>query len=83
MLRQDPPDHTRLRSLVNKAFTPRAVERLRGRVHEIVSELLDAAARQGGMDLIADFAYPLPVTVICELLGVPIRRPRALPRVDS
>jgi pimeloyl-[acyl-carrier protein] synthase len=72
MLRQDPPDHTRLRSLVNKAFTPRAVERLSGRVHEIVSELLDAAARQGGMDLIADFAYPLPVTVICELLGVPV-----------
>jgi len=71
MLRQDPPDHTRLRGLVNKAFTPRAVERLRARVHQIVDELLDTASEHGGMDLIADFAYPLPVTVICELLGVP------------
>jgi pimeloyl-[acyl-carrier protein] synthase len=72
MLRQDPPDHTRLRGLVNKAFTPRAVERLRTRVQQIVDKLLDAASDDGGMDLIADFAYPLPVTVICELLGVPV-----------
>lgn len=71
LLGLDPPDHTRLRNLVMKAFTPRMVERLRPRVEEIVSGLLDEAEAKGGFDLIADFAYPLPVTVIAEMLGVP------------
>src|SRR5690606_34049935 len=63
--------HTRLRKLVSKAFTPRSVERLRPRVQELVDGLLDEAEERGGMELIHDFAYPLPVTVICELMGVP------------
>ncbi len=71
MLFKDPPDHTRLRTLVNKAFTPRVVERLRARIQEIVDELLDDAEQRGEMDVIADFAYPLPVRVIAEMLGVP------------
>jgi cytochrome P450 len=71
MLFKDPPDHTRLRTLVNKAFTPRVVERMRVRVQEIVDDLLDQAAPRGEMDVIADFAYPLPVRVIAEMLGVP------------
>ena len=73
MLFRDPPDHTRLRTLVNKAFTPRAIENLRPRVQEIVDELLDAVQLDGGMDLVAAFAYPLPVLVICEMLGVPAK----------
>jgi len=71
MLRSDPPDHTRLRGLVSKAFTPRTVEALRSRVEAIVQELLDRAAADGGMDAIRGLAYPLPVVVIAELLGVP------------
>jgi pimeloyl-[acyl-carrier protein] synthase len=71
MLFVDPPDHTRLRALVNKAFTPAAVERLRPRVEAIVAELLDRVAGAGAMDVVEDLAYPLPVTVICELFGVP------------
>jgi pimeloyl-[acyl-carrier protein] synthase len=71
MLLQDPPDHTRLRTLVNKAFTPRVIEGLRGWIQQMVDALLDAAADRGEMDLIADFAYPLPVSVICEMVGVP------------
>lgn len=67
----DPPDHTRLRRLVNQAFTPRAVESLRPRIQEIVDSLLAAVGDAGEMELIADLAYPLPVTVICEMLGVP------------
>jgi cytochrome P450 len=72
MLRSDPPDHTRLRSLVSKAFTPRTVEALRPRIEAIVNEQLDAVADTGGMDVIAQVACPLPVTVIAEMLGVPI-----------
>jgi pimeloyl-[acyl-carrier protein] synthase len=71
MLFVDPPDHTRLRTLVNKAFTPAAVERLRPRVEELVAGLLDRAAGTGAMDVVEELAYPLPVTVICELFGVP------------
>jgi hypothetical protein len=72
MLDRDPPDHTRLRSLVSKAFTPRVVEGIRPRIQEIVDDLLDRAEDQGAMDLIEDFAYPIPVIVICEMLGVPV-----------
>lgn len=71
MLFLDPPDHTRLRALVSKAFTPRVVERLRPRVEEIVDGILERAARAGTMELVSELAYPLPVTVIAELLGVP------------
>lgn len=71
MLSVDPPDHTRYRRLVSKAFTPRAVEALRPRVRELASELLDDVADTGRMDLIGDYAGLLPVAVICEVLGVP------------
>jgi cytochrome P450 len=67
----DPPDHTRLRGLVNKAFTPRVVEHLRDRVQQIVDELIGSAAAKGEIEVIEDLAYPLPVRVICEMLGVP------------
>ena len=72
MLDRDPPDHTRLRSLVSKAFTPRVVEGLRPRIQQIVDELLDRAEAHRSMDLIEEFAYPIPVIVICEMLGVPV-----------
>ena len=71
MLQQDPPDHTRLRGLVVKAFTARRVEDMRPRIQAIVDQAIDRVAPQGQMDLIADFAYRLPVTVICEMLGIP------------
>jgi hypothetical protein len=71
MLFQDPPDHTRLRGLVSKAFTPRVVEGLRGRIQGVVDEAIDGAAARGRMDIIADLAYPLPTTVIAELIGIP------------
>ncbi len=71
LLNTDPPDHTRLRSLVSKAFTPRMVELLRPRIQQITDELLDAVQDRGQMDLIADFAFPLPITVISEMLGIP------------
>lgn len=67
----DPPDHTRLRALVTKAFTPRVVEGLRPRIQQLVDDLIDRAAERGSIEVIEDFAYPLPVTVICEMLGVP------------
>jgi pimeloyl-[acyl-carrier protein] synthase len=73
MLDRDPPDHTRLRGLVSKAFTPRALERLRPGIQQIVDGLLDEAQSRGSMDLIEEFAYPLPVRVICEMLGVPVK----------
>lgn len=72
ILRQDPPDHTRLRKLMNMAFRPRAVEALRERVVKLVDELLDQAAARGEMDVIADLALPVPSTVICEMMGVPL-----------
>jgi cytochrome P450 len=67
----DPPVHTRLRKLLNKGFSPAAINALRGRIEAIVDELLDAVLERGEMDVIADFAYPLPATVIGEILGVP------------
>lgn len=72
MLRRDPPDHDRLRRLVSKAFTPRAVEAMRGRVEQLVDELLDALPRAGSIELVRDLAAPLPVSVIAEMLGVPL-----------
>jgi cytochrome P450 len=71
MLDTDPPDHERLRALVSKAFTLRLIERMRPRVQAIADGLLDAVKDRGEMDLIDDYAFPLPITVIAELLGVP------------
>ena len=71
MLQQDPPNHTRLRKLVAKAFTPRAAEKLRPRAREIVREELDRALAEGEFDLVARLALPLPSRLICEMLGVP------------
>src|SRR3954470_21308105 len=71
MLSADPPEHTRLRRLVNKVFTAGRIEALRPRVQEIANDLVDRLDG-GRADLIADFAFPLPITVICELLGVPL-----------
>ena len=71
MLNSDPPEHTRLRRLVSKAFTPRAVENLRPRIQDIVDELLADVAGKGEMDLVQAVGYPLPVIVIAEMLGVP------------
>jgi cytochrome P450 len=71
MLYQDPPDHTRLRSLVVKAFTARRVEDMRPRIQEVVDQTLDRISGQGHMDLIEDFAFRLPVTIICDMLGIP------------
>ena len=67
----DPPDHTRLRRLVSKAFTPRRVEALRPRIAELVDSLLDEVAGERSFDVLAALGYPLPVIVICELMGVP------------
>src|SRR5688572_8158041 len=71
MLVQDPPDHTRLRGLVTKAFTARRVEEMRPRIAAIVDQLIDRVADKGAMDVIADFAHRLPVIVICDTLGLP------------
>jgi cytochrome P450 len=69
---QPPPRHTRMRSLVNRAFTPRSVERLRPRVQALVDTLLDSLEGRGEMDLVAEFAFQVPVTVICQMLGAPV-----------
>ncbi len=71
MLNRDPPDHTRLRKLVSKAFTPRRIENLRPRVQELVDASLDRAAEAGEMELMADYAFALPFAVISEMLGMP------------
>jgi cytochrome P450 len=72
MLWRDPPAHTRLRAIVGRAFTAKVAERLRPHARALAEGLIDAAAHRGGMDLIADFAVPLPCIVIAELLGVPV-----------
>lgn len=71
ILSSDPPRHNQLRALVSQAFTPRAIEQMAGDIQRIVNELLDAVADAGRMDVITDLAYPLPVTVIADMLGVP------------
>jgi cytochrome P450 len=71
VLYMDPPEHTRLRKLVNKAFTPRAIDPLRPRIERIADDLLDQMTGPGVVDLMPSFAVPLPMTVISELLGVP------------
>ncbi len=71
MLGQDPPEHTRLRGLVNQAFTPRIIRRLEPRMHEIANELLDRALERGEVDFVEALTYPLPVIVIAEIIGIP------------
>src|SRR5579872_636896 len=71
MLRADPPAHTRLRALANETFKPKYIRQLRGHIEQIADQLLDRVQAAGTMDLIADFAFPLPITVISEMLGVP------------
>ncbi len=71
MLDRDPPDHTRLRRLVSKAFTPRAIQALRPRITRLVDDMLDAAAGQDRVDLVDALAFPLPFAVIAEMLGTP------------
>ena len=73
MLDLDGPDHTRLRALVHKAFTPRLIEQMRDEIQALTDELLNAAEPKGSMDLIADFALPLPLTIIGRILGVPAK----------
>lgn len=72
MLDVDPPDHTRLRALVQKAFTPSVVEQVRERIRKLTEDLLDRAMERRGMDLVRDYALPLPTTIIAEMLGVPV-----------
>ena len=71
MLNLDPPDHTRLRFLVHKAFTPRMIDNLRPRIQEIANDLINEMKGKTEIDLLADFGFPLPITVIAEMLGVP------------
>jgi cytochrome P450 len=68
----DPPDHTRLRRLVSKAFVPKVINELTPQITELVDGMLDRVAERGRLDVVDDLAHPLPVTVICRLLGVPI-----------
>jgi cytochrome P450 PksS len=72
MLHLDPPDHARLRALVNKAFTPRLIEGMRERIRALADELLDKVQERGHMDLVRDYAVPIPTTIIAEILGVPV-----------
>jgi cytochrome P450 len=71
LLHSDPPDHTRLRSLISKVFTPRVVEGMRPRIESIVTRLIDSMNGKSGIDVVRDFAFPLPATVVADLLGLP------------
>jgi cytochrome P450 len=79
MLNRDPPDHTRLRGLV-KAFSPRLIEQMHGRIEMLTNDLLDAVQVRGRMDVIRDLALPLPATIIAEMLGVPVEDRHAFHR---
>jgi cytochrome P450 PksS len=72
MLNLDPPDHTRLRGLVHKAFTPRMIDNLRPRIQQIADDLLDKIEGKDEIDLIEEYSFPLPITVIAEMLGIPV-----------
>lgn len=72
MLQQDPPNHTRLRKLASRAFTPRAVSRLQPKIAAVVDECLDRVIPDGRMDVVHDLALPVPSTLICEMMGVPL-----------
>jgi cytochrome P450 len=71
MLRSDPPEHTRLRSLADEAFKPKYIRQLRGHIEEIANDLIDKVQAKGKMEFVSEFAFPLPITVISEMLGVP------------
>jgi cytochrome P450 len=73
MLRADPPEHGRLRSLANEAFKPKYVRELRGRIQQIADGLVDKVQAKGEMEFISEFAFPLPIRVICEMLGIPAK----------
>jgi len=76
LLAKDGDDHRRLRRLVSKAFTPRMIEQLRPRIEELAGDLIDRVVDRGSMELVDDFAFPLPITVIAELLGIPVEDQR-------
>ena len=80
LLDLDPPDHPRLRALVQKAFTPRIIEQMRERIQGLTDEFLDKVQDRGRMDVIRDYALPLPTTIIAEILGVPVKDRHALHR---
>jgi cytochrome P450 PksS len=71
LLNMDPPDHTRLRALVSKAFTPRVVEQMQQRIQDVCDEILDEAGRKGRIELVSEFALRFPLTIIADLLGIP------------
>src|SRR5512135_891789 len=72
MLNRDGEDHRRLRSIVSKAFTPKVIQSMRPRIEKIANDLLDKVAPDGRMELVSDYAFPLPITVIAEMLGIPL-----------
>ena len=72
LINVDPPDHTRMRKLVHMAFTPRTIRKMQAYIDHIVAELIEAQLERGGMDVIWDFSYPLPVTVIAGMMGIPL-----------
>jgi cytochrome P450 len=79
----DPPDHTRLRKLVSKAFVPKVVNELAPHITDLVNDMLDSVAERGQFDVVSDLAHPLPVTVICRLLGVPLEQEAEFSRASG
>jgi cytochrome P450/4-hydroxybenzoate polyprenyltransferase len=73
MLESDPPDHTRLRRLVGKAFTRQSVDRFGGRIEQLANQILDGAERRGSIELVSEYATVIPITIITELLGIPVK----------